>query len=59
MTTPFDKVTPYDEFNLEVPENEFPKSGISARAAEAIVISDEWTDALCDPSEDPPQLLLF
>jgi hypothetical protein len=23
----------------------FPKSGISARAAEAIVISDEWTDA--------------
>jgi len=45
MTTPFEKVTPYDEFNLDVPENEFPKSGISARAAEAIVISDEWTDA--------------
>jgi len=45
MTTPIEKVTPYDEFNLDVPENEFPKSGISARAAEAIVISDEWTDA--------------
>jgi hypothetical protein len=45
MTTPIEKVTPYDEFNVDVPENEFPKSGISARAAEAIVISDEWTDA--------------
>ena len=45
MTTPIEKVTPYDEFNLDVPESEFPKGGISARAAEAIVISDEWTDA--------------
>ena len=45
MPTPIEKVTPYDEFNVDVPENEFPKSGITARAAEAIVISDEWTDA--------------
>jgi glutamate decarboxylase len=44
METPIEKVTPYDEFNYEVPENAFPKSGMSARAASALVISDEWTD---------------
>ncbi|CAB3751596.1 glutamate decarboxylase [Paraburkholderia solisilvae] len=44
MQTPVEKLTPYDEFNFEVPEHEFPKSGVSARAAAAIVISDEWTD---------------
>ncbi|MEK7320482.1 MAG: glutamate decarboxylase [Pseudomonadota bacterium] len=38
------KVTPYDQFNYEVPENVFPREGISANAAAAIVISDEWTD---------------
>jgi glutamate decarboxylase len=44
METPIEKVTPYDEFNYEVPEHAFPKSGMSARAASALVISDEWTD---------------
>jgi glutamate decarboxylase len=44
MDTPIEKVTPYDEFNYPVPENEFPKSGISARAAAALVVSEEWTD---------------
>jgi hypothetical protein len=37
MATPAEKITPYDEFNFEIPEDEFPKSGISARAAEALV----------------------
>ncbi|OZI42435.1 glutamate decarboxylase [Bordetella genomosp. 5] len=36
--------TPYDQFNIHVPENEFPRNGISARAAQALVLSDEWTD---------------
>ncbi|APR39470.1 glutamate decarboxylase [Paraburkholderia sp. SOS3] len=44
MQTSTEKRTPYDEFNCEVPGHEFPKSGMSARAAAAIVISDEWTD---------------
>ncbi|TDG06520.1 glutamate decarboxylase [Paraburkholderia guartelaensis] len=50
MATPIDKVTPYDEFNYPVPENEFPKEGMSARAAAAVVISDEWTD--CNPMQN-------
>jgi glutamate decarboxylase len=45
MTTDSDKITPYDEFNFPIPENEFPKDGMSARAAAAVVISAEWTDA--------------
>jgi glutamate decarboxylase len=45
MSTPNEKMTPYDEFNIEVPEDEFPQQGMSARAAAALVISDEWTDA--------------
>lgn len=44
MATPIAAVTSYDQFNIEVPENEFPKTGISARAAEALVLSQEWTD---------------
>jgi glutamate decarboxylase len=44
MTTPIEAVTPYDQFNIEVPANEFPRIGISARAAEALVLSQEWTD---------------
>jgi glutamate decarboxylase len=44
MATPIAAVTPYDQFNIEVPEHEFPKTGISARAAEALVLSQEWTD---------------
>jgi glutamate decarboxylase len=45
MTTDSEKITPYDEFNYLIPENEFPKDGMSARAAAAVVISSEWTDA--------------
>ncbi|KND61615.1 Glutamate decarboxylase [Candidatus Burkholderia verschuerenii] len=41
---PLEKITMYDEFNIEVPEDEFPRKGISARAANALVWSDEWTD---------------
>jgi glutamate decarboxylase len=44
MSAPQEHLTPYDEFNLSVPEDEFPRTGISARAAAALVISDEWTD---------------
>lgn len=44
MATPIAAQTPYDQFNEEVPEHEFPRTGISARAAEALVLSQEWTD---------------
>ncbi|WP_454691322.1 glutamate decarboxylase [Achromobacter aloeverae] len=44
MVTPIEKITPYDEFNYPIPEDGFPKMGMSARAAEALVISSEWTD---------------
>src|SRR6476646_10733040 len=39
-----DKQTPYDQFNIEIPRK-FPKEGISAAAANAIVNSESWTDA--------------
>ena len=39
--------TPYDEFNHTIPDDEFPRIGMSARAAEAIVTSEAWTD--CQP----------
>ncbi|CAM2175266.1 Glutamate decarboxylase [Paraburkholderia sacchari] len=44
MSLDFEKITAYDEFNLPVPQDEFPKTGMSARAAAALVESDEWTD---------------
>lgn len=44
MTQSPDLMTPYDQFNFEVPEKEFPKQGMSSRAAQALVLSDEWTD---------------
>ena len=44
MNVSNEKVTPYDQFNLSVPEDHFPEQGISARAAAALVISEEWTD---------------
>jgi glutamate decarboxylase len=40
------KITPYDEFNFEVPKT-FPAHGMSARAAQAVVQSECWTD--CNP----------
>lgn len=36
---------PFDYFNQVIPQNEFPKEGMDARAAEAIVNSEAWTDA--------------
>src|SRR5215469_15808057 len=44
MATPLAAMTAYDQFNIEVPEHTFPQTGISARAAEALVLSQEWTD---------------
>ena len=38
------KLTPFDQFNLEVPAS-FPETGMAARAAQALVSSEEWTDA--------------
>ncbi|MGH8239151.1 MAG: glutamate decarboxylase, partial [Steroidobacteraceae bacterium] len=40
---PFDLL--FDEFNQQVPEDRFPESGMSARAAKAIVNSEAWSDA--------------
>lgn len=45
MMTELTKSTVYDEFNIPIPRDNFPQHGISARAARAIVLSDEWTDA--------------
>ena len=36
--------TPYEEFNIEMPEG-FPEKMISPRAAKAVVKSECWTDA--------------
>jgi hypothetical protein len=46
VTMPYNskEQTPYDQFNLEIPE-QFPAEGISAKAAKAIVTSETWTDA--------------
>ena len=41
----YSKLYPYEQFNLPVPEAEFPKQGMNARAAAAIVASESWTDA--------------
>ncbi len=38
------KLTPYEEFNLEIPEA-FPEGTMTPRAAQAIVKSECWTDA--------------
>ena len=35
---------PFDQFNLEVPDH-FPEHGMVARAAQALVNSEAWTDA--------------
>jgi len=34
----------FDQFNLNVPEH-FPQKGMLARAAQAVVNSEAWTDA--------------
>jgi glutamate decarboxylase len=40
-----EKSTPYDEFNMAIPRDTFPSTGMSARAAQGIVNSFAWTDA--------------
>jgi len=47
--TTAEKQTAYDEFNIEISDTEFPKTGMAARAAQAICVSDAWCDA------NPPQ----
>jgi len=37
--------TPFDEFNMEIPQHTFPAEGVTARAAQAIVESEAETDA--------------
>jgi glutamate decarboxylase len=41
----YSKLTPYEQFNLPVPTDEFPRRGMAARAAQALVNSEAWTDA--------------
>jgi glutamate decarboxylase len=38
-------LTPFDQFNEDVPKLAFPEEGMAARAAQAIVDSEAWTDA--------------
>jgi glutamate decarboxylase len=45
ISEPEEKITPYDQFNMEVPRKTFPAAGMAARAAQAIVNSYAWTDA--------------
>ncbi|MDQ6436382.1 glutamate decarboxylase [Mesorhizobium sp. LHD-90] len=45
VSTPEQRLTPYDEFNIPIPREEFPEQGMSARAALALVNSECWTDA--------------
>ncbi len=45
MTNAVDKSTPYDQFNIDISETEFPREGMAPRAAKAIVNSEAWTDA--------------
>src|SRR6185312_3812655 len=42
--TPRNTIVGFDQFNIEVPE-QFPKTGMVARAAQAVVNSEAWTDA--------------
>ncbi|MGB7792877.1 MAG: hypothetical protein WBL39_16845 [Terrimicrobiaceae bacterium] len=53
MAQQSDKQTPYDQFNIEIPQK-FPKEGISTAAANAIVNSETWTDA--NPTELRPSV---
>ncbi|BBM03176.1 glutamate decarboxylase [Microbulbifer sp. GL-2] len=41
--SPFDMF--FDEYNEDIPEDHFPRNGISAYAAESIVTSETWSDA--------------
>lgn len=41
----FEDATAWHMFNEEIPKEFFPKEGVEARAAEAIVNSQTWTDA--------------
>ena len=37
--------TLFDQFNVDIDENNFPKQGLDARVAASIVNSESWTDA--------------
>src|SRR6516162_11318573 len=39
------KVTAFDAFNMPVPRETFPSTGMAARAAQALLNSFAWTDA--------------
>jgi glutamate decarboxylase len=45
ISEPEGKITPFDQFNMEIPRKTFPAEGMAARAAQAIVNSYAWTDA--------------
>jgi glutamate decarboxylase len=36
---------PFDEFNMDIPDDTFPLQGMAAKAAKSIVNSEAWTDA--------------
>ncbi len=40
-----ENLTGWDMFNMDVPADRFPRRGVPARAAKAIVNSEAWTDA--------------
>jgi glutamate decarboxylase len=40
-----EELSPYEQFNIEVPGDTFPVDMLSPRAAAAIVQSESWTDA--------------
>lgn len=39
------RATPWEMFNMDIPEDQFPRHAVVPRAAEAIVNSEAWTDA--------------
>jgi glutamate decarboxylase len=40
-----DRLTPYEQFQLPIPEKEFPADGMTPRAAQALVNTEAMTDA--------------
>src|SRR5262245_9355110 len=45
MATYQQPITPFDAFNTDIDHQHFPEQGMAARAAEALVNSECWTDA--------------
>ncbi len=44
-TAKISELTPYEQFNLPVWEDQFPREGMTARATSALVVSEAGTDA--------------